>query len=58
MAVTVDVRGYVVDVRLTDGAYREYQPDALACCLVDLAGRAVASLTEHYSARAALAVGR
>ncbi|MDF0531248.1 YbaB/EbfC family nucleoid-associated protein [Tsukamurella sp. 8F] len=57
VAVTVDVRGRVVDVDLHAGVQRTHAPAALAQLIVELAGQAADSLGTHYARRAALAVG-
>ncbi len=54
VAVTVDVRGHVVDVELAPGASRAHPPERLGPLIADLAARAVESLTAHYERRAEL----
>lgn len=55
VAVTVDVRGHVVDVELAPGAPRAHPPERLGPLIAELAARASDSLQEHYRRRAEIA---
>lgn len=55
VAVTVDVRGHVVDVDLAPASTRAHPPERLGPLIVELAQRAADSLREHYVRRAELA---
>ncbi|CAM3596612.1 YbaB/EbfC family nucleoid-associated protein [Tsukamurella ocularis] len=54
VAVTVDVRGHVVDVGLAPGSVRAHPPERLGPLIAELAARAVGTLREHYERRAEL----
>ncbi|ADG78245.1 YbaB/EbfC DNA-binding family protein OS=Tsukamurella paurometabola (strain ATCC 8368 / DSM /CCUG 35730 / CIP 100753 / JCM 10117 / KCTC 9821 / NBRC 16120/ NCIMB 702349 / NCTC 13040) OX=521096 GN=Tpau_1624 PE=4 SV=1 [Tsukamurella paurometabola] len=55
VAVTVDVRGHVVEVELAPGTPRSHPPERLGPLIAELAGRAADSLEAHYRSRADLA---
>ncbi|KXO90467.1 YbaB/EbfC family nucleoid-associated protein [Tsukamurella pseudospumae] len=55
VAVTVDVRGHVVEVDLAPASARAHPPERLGPLIVELAERAADSLHEHYARRAELA---
>ncbi|TWS21411.1 YbaB/EbfC family nucleoid-associated protein [Tsukamurella asaccharolytica] len=54
VAVTVDVRGHVVEVELAPGTPRAHPPERLGPLIAELATRAAGTLREHYERRAAL----
>ncbi|MET9325871.1 YbaB/EbfC family nucleoid-associated protein [Tsukamurella sp. NPDC003166] len=55
VAVTVDVRGHLVDVELAPASARAHPPERLGPLIVELAERAADSLREHYARRAQIA---
>ncbi|BDH56847.1 YbaB/EbfC family nucleoid-associated protein [Tsukamurella sp. PLM1] len=55
VAVTVDVRGHVVEVDLAPTSARAHPPERLGPLIVELAERAADSLREHYARRAEIA---
>lgn len=55
VAVTVDVRGHVVEVLLEPGASRAHPTERMGPLIVELASRAAGSLQEHYERRARIA---
>ncbi|WP_336670588.1 YbaB/EbfC family nucleoid-associated protein [Tsukamurella sp. USMM236] len=54
VAVTVDVRGHVVEVELAPGTPRAHPPERLGPLIAELAARAAGTLREHYERRAEL----